>query len=69
MVGGYSIAGDSFSPARPSLWNETRVESFDVMPDGKRVVVIPAAEQKHSTHATFLLNFTDDLRRRVPAGK
>jgi hypothetical protein len=45
------------------------VDSFDLMPDGKRVVVIPAAEQKEATHATFLLNFMDDLRRRVSAGK
>jgi Tol biopolymer transport system component len=69
MVSGYSVTGDSFSPAPPRLWNDTRVEGFDVMPDGKRVVMIPAAEQKHATHATFLLNFADDLRRRVPAGK
>ena len=32
-------------------------------------MVIPAAEQKIATHATFLLNFMDDLRRRLPAGK
>ena len=69
MVTGYSVAGDSFSPARPRPWNDTRVESFDLMPDGKRVVMIPAADQKEATHATFLLNFMDDLRRRLPAGK
>ncbi len=69
MVTGYSVAGDSFSPARPRRWNDTRVESFDLMPDGKRVVVISAADQKEATHATFLLNFMDDLRRRLPAGK
>jgi hypothetical protein len=43
--------------------------SFEVMPDGKHVVLIPPAEQKQATHATFLLNFMDDLWRRVPAGK
>ena len=69
MVAGYSVAGDSFSPARPRPWNETRVESFDLMPDGKRVVMVPAADQKEATHAIFLLNFMDDLRRRLPAAK
>jgi Tol biopolymer transport system component len=68
-VTGYSVAGDSFSPARPRPWNDTRVDGFDLMPDGKRVVMIPAADQKEATHATFLLNFMDDLRRRLPAGK
>ena len=69
MVAGYGIAGDSFSPARPRVWNEAKVESFDLMPDGKRVVMIPAADQKEPTHAMFLLNFMDDLRRRLPPGK
>jgi len=39
------------------------------MPDGKRIVAIPSAVQKEVTHAVFLLNFMDDLRRRVPAAK
>lgn len=67
MVAAYSVSGDSFSPAEPHRWNDTVVERFDLMPDGKRVVIIPAADQKEATHATFLLNFMDDLRRRVPA--
>jgi hypothetical protein len=40
-----------------------------MMPDGKRAVVIPAAEQKESTHATLLLSFIDDLKRRAPAAR
>jgi serine/threonine-protein kinase len=65
MVAGYSVAGGSFSAERPRLWSETRVESFDVMPDGKRIVAFPAI-QNESTHAIFLLNYMDDLRRRLP---
>jgi len=42
-------------------------------PDGKRFAVIPrpeaTSEQKGSVDATFLLNFFDELRRRVPAGQ
>jgi serine/threonine protein kinase/dipeptidyl aminopeptidase/acylaminoacyl peptidase len=69
MVTGYSVSGDAFSPAVPHPWNDTRIDSFDLMPDGKHVVVIQPAEQREATHATFLLNFMDDLRRRVPSGK
>jgi serine/threonine-protein kinase len=65
MVVSYSAAGDSFLPGRPRIWSDVRVDSLDVMPDGKRVVVIPAALQKEPTHATFLLNFGEELRRRV----
>jgi serine/threonine-protein kinase len=71
MVTGYSTTGGSFSPAQPRPWNQMRatMQGFDLMPDGKRVVIIPAADQKEPTHATFLLNFMDDLRRRIPAAK
>jgi hypothetical protein len=29
----------------------------------------PEGEQKPETHATILLNFFDEVRRRAPAGK
>jgi hypothetical protein len=64
MVTSYSVNGNSFTPTKPRLWNNVRVDRFDLMPDGKRAVVVPAAEQKELTHATFLLNFMDELRRR-----
>jgi hypothetical protein len=42
-------------------------------PDGKRVaVVLPSVEtneQKPITQVTLLLNFFDELRRRVPVAK
>jgi hypothetical protein len=42
------------------------------MPDGKRfITVLPSSvgsAQDRPTHVTFLLNFADQLRRRVPAG-
>jgi len=70
MAAEYSVSGNSLSPAAPRVWSEMRVDSFDLMPDGKHIVMIPAAEQKDVTHATFVLNFMDDLRRRVnPKGK
>jgi hypothetical protein len=43
---------------------------FALAPDGKRFAVIPmpeaTAEDKGPAHVTFLLNFFDELRRRVP---
>jgi hypothetical protein len=42
------------------------------MPDGKRIaVLVPSAdaEVKPQTHVVFLLNFFDELRRKVPVGK
>lgn len=69
MVASYTVSGDSFSPQRPRVWSETKIESFDLMPDGKRVIAIPAIEQKPITQAVVLLNFGDELRRRVPPGK
>ena len=46
--------------------------NFDITPDGKRVIMFPQPVSETSTgnlHATFLLNFFDEVRRRVPTGK
>jgi hypothetical protein len=40
-----------------------------VAPDGKRFVVSPVpdvGEQKGTLHVTFLINFFDELKRRMP---
>jgi serine/threonine-protein kinase len=78
MAVNYTIQGDSFSAEKPRAWSPTQVrrinvqQNFDVAPDGKHVVVFPrsaAAESPGSLHATFLLNFFEEVRRRVPTGK
>jgi hypothetical protein len=43
------------------------VDSFDVMPDGKHVAAVPAGQIRQATHAVFLVNLMDDLRRRLPS--
>ncbi len=47
--------------------------NLDLAPDGKRFVVSPRPEatggQKGSVHVTVLLNFFDELRRKMPVGK
>lgn len=75
MVASYTIEGDSFSAGRPRPWSPTQIlrdgvrQNFDVSADGKRAVIFPrpAAEQTEgSLHVTFLLNFFDEVRRRIP---
>jgi serine/threonine-protein kinase len=69
MAASYSTRNDSLTHSPPRAWSEIRVNDFDVMPDGRHVIMISSGEQKPVTHAMFLFNFMDDLRRRVPAGK
>ncbi len=78
MAASYTIQGDSFSAGVPRVWSPTPVRrnsvqlNFDVSPDGKRVIMFPQPVAETSTgnlHATFLLNFFDELRRKVPTGK
>ena len=75
MVAGYTTEAGSFNAGRPRPWSPTLVrrdsirQNFDVSPDGKRVVIFPPpmADQAQGTlHATFLLNFFDEVRRRIP---
>jgi serine/threonine-protein kinase len=74
MVVNYTIEGNSFIGGSPRAWSPTQVfrdgvrQNFDVSPDGKRVVMFPRPmeQTEGSQHATFLLNFFDEVRRRIP---
>ena len=76
MVVDYVVKGDSFVAEKARLWTDTRVflpngqRHMDLAPDGKRFAVFPlpeaTAEDKGPIHVTFLLNFFDELRRRLP---
>ncbi|HEY1494753.1 MAG TPA: DPP IV N-terminal domain-containing protein [Candidatus Solibacter sp.] len=75
MVLDYSVDGDAFVPGNPRLWSkapvfQTGVSNLDLAPDGKRFAVLTAPEAaayaKGSVHVTFLLNFFDELKRRMP---
>jgi hypothetical protein len=72
------VNGDSFLPGKPQVWSEQRVVEapvpmYDLAPDGKRFAGVLYADgttgQKPFTHLTVLLNFFDELKRRVPAGE
>lgn len=79
MLVNFTAKGDTFSADRPRVWSTRRVfvlysplaANIDLAPDGKRfAVILPAgqdAEPQPRTHVMFLLNFFDELRRRVPS--
>ena len=76
MVAPYVIEGRAFVPGKPEIWAQTTIGltgvgiPWDIAPDGKRFVVFPGVEtaggEKANLHATFLLNFFDELRRKLP---
>jgi serine/threonine-protein kinase len=76
MVVEYTVKGETFTPGKPRRWSETStlvtagVPNYDLAPDGKRFVVFPEADSgnaaRTSVHVTFLLNFFDELKRRLP---
>jgi serine/threonine-protein kinase len=75
MTAGYTVSGDSFVAERPRVWaaNARGAGGFDLTPDGKRVAMfVPLATkdapQRENT-VVVVLNFFDELRRRVPIGQ
>jgi serine/threonine-protein kinase len=77
MVAAYSARGDSFEAGQPRPWSEKPLPvadyGFDIAPDGKRALVVTfvsgASTADRQSQVAFLLNFADELRRKVPAGK
>jgi serine/threonine protein kinase len=79
MVADYAVNGNSFVVGKPQIWyreplaNLGLTINFDLAPGGKRfAVVLPVGGKEPPealNHVTLLLNFFDELRRRVPAAK
>lgn len=76
MVVEYHVSGDAFIANRPRVWSSAlprqvgTLASWALHPDGKRVAMFPRdAENDGAPRLAFLLNFFDELRRRVPVGK
>ncbi len=78
MVAPVTPQGASFEHGKPSLWSPTEIRQPSVAtyltlsPTSNRFAVFPAREAKEqqgSVHMVFLLNFFDELRRKVPTGK
>jgi Tol biopolymer transport system component len=68
----YTTRGEGFVASKPRLWAEKKdLGSFDLSPDSQQFAVVQEVESKEKSpiHVTFLLNFFDELRRKVPAGR
>jgi len=77
MAVDYTVEGDKFVPGKPRIWSERQFFSagssnLDVAPDGKRFAVLALPEtpggDRGPVHVIMLLNFFDELRRRIPPG-
>jgi Tol biopolymer transport system component len=75
MVVEYTVDGTAFVPGKPRQWSEkqlfyTGTLNLDLAPDGKRFLVFTVPDavpgEKGSVHVTMLLNFFDELKRRIP---
>lgn len=75
MVASYRVSGGSFQADKPRVWfgkqlaNLGQGGGFDVAPDGKRAVALMQAEAAEPAeaqhHVMLILNFFDEVRRRV----
>jgi serine/threonine-protein kinase len=74
MVAKYTITGDSFTFEEPHAWSPTQIlrdgvrPAFDISADGTRAAMFPrppTESDSENLRATFLLNFFDEVRRRV----
>jgi eukaryotic-like serine/threonine-protein kinase len=79
MLANYTAKGDDFFTAgKPQVWSQKNLieaggnYTYDLTPDGKRFAVVlnPYGTEERSTDSVIvLLNFFDELRRKVPSGK
>jgi serine/threonine-protein kinase len=75
MVMDYKVDGASFVPGKSRQWSDqqlfyTGTSNMDLSPDGKHFVVFSTPEatggNKGSVRVTMLLNFFDEVRRKLP---
>jgi serine/threonine-protein kinase len=82
MVVDYTVEGDSFHALKPRLWTDKQIGTnlevlpfgvgriFDLTPDGRRIIAWEPQEQpkeaKVGLHVTMVLNWFDEVRRRLP---
>lgn len=70
----YKAKNESFVPEKPRVWLSKLggATDFDLSPDGKRLAVVMPVGTTEATKpdhdVTFIFNFLDELRQRVPAG-
>jgi serine/threonine protein kinase/Tol biopolymer transport system component len=77
MVANYTVKGGTFVADKPRVWfgkplaNTGTAPNFDLAPDGKRFIVLMAAESPEpletQSHVKIAVNFFDEVRLRVAA--
>jgi len=77
MVATYTASGDSFRAGKPQVWSPGQFtdiggeNNFDLHPDGKRFAVLkaPGTEETAAVNkVSFIFNFFDEIRRKLPPG-
>jgi Tol biopolymer transport system component len=75
MVVDYAVEGGAFMPGKARVWSDkqlfyTGTSNLDLAPDSKRFLIFSTPEapssEKGSVHVTMLLNFFDEVKRRIP---
>ena len=71
MLVPFTARGGSFLAGKPVIWSSQPIlglpySNLDLHPDGKRFAVFPRPENSQSLHLALLLNFLDEVARRVP---
>jgi Tol biopolymer transport system component len=82
MVAADTVKGDSLEADKPRVWSERQIargganaggKNVDLAPDGKRIIALMPVEtaeaQKAQNHVIFLMNFSDEVRRKAPISK
>jgi serine/threonine-protein kinase len=72
----YTVRGENFEASKPQVWSEQPIQRdgvirpFHLHPDGKRLAVMPGTKddptQNAGLHVQVVLNFFEELKRRVP---
>ena len=75
MAVSYSVQNGAFIPERPRPWSPKAIanvgdnQNLDLVPDGKRFVVLMPAESAEEreirSHVTLVMNFFEEVQRRV----
>jgi len=79
MVVKYTSSGDTFHAEKPNVWSSgqfsdrPQVWNYSLSPDGKRFAVLKAGSTDTAAapinKVSFIFNFFDELKRKVPGGK
>jgi Tol biopolymer transport system component len=78
MAVSYTMNGGAFIPGKLRVWTDTELintgplPEYDLAPDGKRIAALLGGENaaaKPVTHVIFLLNFFDEVKRKVAEAK